>query len=283
MDAAEWSTRSLKKAGIERRSAERFEGREQSRAKEVQRDAVAAWIRRHHVPNERMRLLSLPDRYWTFENRMNGNNSSFIGLQRDWRTLELSIPWMPLPRENTPWANENLANPFHFRAATGTIHGFNRGHNIVLHMWAGHFLSWDNVAKRKEKVVDLRHGSRLFRRVTCAWLDFAGCLTDEVITASAGIPVLLQGVSCNDRPKEAYPCVTTFLAARDGFRDHQDRVAAFLLGIQKSQLRGNGWRYAFDRFEVHVGTCPFISVFGDYRFAQKSRSETISPDGDCSG
>lgn len=249
--------------GHERRSAERYESRVESPAKDAQREAVRDWLVGHHPPGSRMRLLTLPDERWTFENRMNDRpDTSFLGLQRDWRTLERSVPWMPMSDGQPSWSPESRASHFYATGRNGDMQGYRRGKNILLHMWAGHLLSWDNIGRKGDRELAFRKGikkARGLRHVTAAWLDFTGSLTDEVVAAAVGIPTVLGGT-----PGGTFPVVVSFLACRDAFRDHESRVARVLIAIQQDQRPGPKWRFRFDRFEVHAGTSPFLSIFGAY-------------------
>ena len=260
--------------GHERRSAERYESRVESVAKDAQRAAVRDWLVDHHPPGSRMRLLSMPDEHWTFENRLNDDrpDTSFFGLQRDWTTLERSVPWIPRPQDQPSWSGEGKAEHFYAKARTGDVQGYRRGNNVVLFMWAGHMLSWENIDRRKKRGkgtdVDLKSRNKKgLRHVTAAWLDFTGFLTDEVTAAVAGIPSVLGGTV------EAFPVVATFLACRDAFSDHEARVAQFLIALQRAQRPRSWWRFRYDHFSVHTGTSPFVSVFGSYnRTANPSRA-----------
>lgn len=273
-------TRRAPTGGRERRSAERYQSRAASAAKDAQRDAVADWLMAHHPPGGRMRLLSMPDERWTFENRLNDvrPDTSFLGLQRDWATLERGVPWMPRPQGLPSWSGEGKAEHFYAKAPTGDVQGYRRGNNVILFMWAGHMLSWDNIGRRKVRGngtdVDLQSRTkRGLRHVTAAWLDFTGFLTDEVTAAVAGIPAVLGGTV------EAFPVVATFLACRDAFGDHEARVAQFLIALQRAQRPRSWWRFHYDHFEVHAGTSPFVSVFGTYRNTTPASREAGSAAG----
>jgi hypothetical protein len=272
--------RCIRHGGYERRSAERYEARVESAAKDAQREAVRVWLTAHHPLGVRMRLLSLPDERWTFENRMNDRpNTTFLGLQRDWKTLERGVPWMPIPRGFTPGSPASLACPFYATGPSGAMQGYRREKNIVLHMWAGHLLSWDNVGRKTDLDLTFRVGikkAKGFRHVTAVWLDFTGFLVDEIVSATLGIPAFLGGGETGGM----FPFVVSFLACRDAYRDHEARVAQFLVAVQQGQIRRSKWRFRFDHFEVHTGTSPFISVFGTYRNVMQSPRgrEAIAPD-----
>jgi hypothetical protein len=259
MEAAEWEIVRVRRGGYERRAAERYECLLPRAVKDAQRASVADWLIQHHSPGSQLRLLSLPDRYWIFENQMNVRpNMTFFGLQRDWRTLELSIPWMPAPYGIRPETIEGSAYPFSVTAPPGDLVGYRRGRNIVLHMWAGHLLSWD-VISRDLGQPRMRSQWKRLRRVTAAWLDFTGCLTNEVVAATTGIPTVLGGSNAD------FPVVISFLASRDDFHDHDERVSHLLIALQQQQRRWSVWRFQFHRYEVHAEISTFISVFGIYR------------------
>jgi len=259
MELIQQSTRKLKTGGYERRSAERYEDRMPSDVKDAQREVVRDWLLKYHQDGER--LLSLPDVYWTFENRLAVRpNTNFLGVQRDWTSLERGLPWMP--------DSESMsAAHFYAKTPSGDVQGYRRNRNVVFYMWAGHLLAWDNLGRGLGVGTMSSAG---LRQVTAAWLDFTGFLTDEVIAASTSIPVFLGG-----KQRSKFPVVTTFLAARDKFSSHEERVAHFLIAIQQAERRSSSWTYRFDRFEVHMGTSPFISVFGVY---SNSRQQSLQSD-----
>jgi hypothetical protein len=256
------TNRRLLVGGYERRAAERYESRLEHSIKQAQREDVADWFLQHHQPEERMRILSLPDEHWAFENRMNDRpNTSFVGLQRDWTTLERSVPWMPRPSDIPPWSIHSNAARFSVKTANGDVQGFIKGQNKILHVWAGSFLSPDNIGDGRKGNWSLKGKcGRSVRRVTSVWLDFTGNLCSEVYSAFFGCSWFLE----LDRGR-VFPATLSFLACRDGYSSHEDRVASVLLYLQQNQRR-RGWRFRFDKFSVHVGSSPFVSIFGAFRW-----------------
>ncbi len=244
---------------LERRSAECYEGRAlDSAIKQQQRHEVAEWFLKHHRHHESMRILSLPDRFWSFENYINARGAtSFCGLQRDWATLEHSVPWIPGSERVGIQSPRLKPRHFYFDIDTGTMQGYIREQNVLIYMWAGHFLStrFQELTGKSTK----RFWNRMCRDNTAIWLDFNGRLGEEIRVACDRLPVYVNMT----RPR--IPVIISFLAARDNFDNDDDRVAECIKWLSREHLTDVYREFRFKRVTKHQSAdSPYLSVFGTF-------------------
>jgi hypothetical protein len=262
----------------ERQSSEAYEDRLDTSAKQEQRDLVAEWFLEHHDSEDYMRVLSLPDRYWSFENQLNTRGKvTFFGIQRDWTTLERSVPWMPVFG-----LRSRKASYFKEDIKIGTIQGYRRGHNILVYMYAEHFLTLTNKEVRsklnyeesqqrlywRQKQGVTKSWRSTYRNNTAVWLDFTGYITSEVETACSH----LANYVCYKHSR--VPVVVSFLAARDKFHSDQDRIDSIVKSLTKG-ICSPPRDFHFSKVVKHQSGAPFLSIFGtlDLRTPRPHTSE----------
>lgn len=249
----QWGAHASRKpavGGRERRSADSYEDRKIDDAtKQAQRESVAEWFCLNHRGNKPMRVLSLPDRFWSFENYLNNRRkATFCGIQRDWKTLELGLPWMPNRDQSCRGGVSHLQIKPPGKKE-GVIHYAARGKNVVVYMNAGDFMTtklhWRSPRANQQ-----------FRSSTAAWIDLFGPLEHELLTIMSRLPLYLN------RKYRVIPVVFSFLAARDYFQSDDERTAAFVDAMRLANENGSRF-YKFAKVERHKSaSLPYLSVFG---------------------
>lgn len=149
----------VKKARVIRPNTYQFRNNEG--VKEEHRLRVVAYLIKHHTPRIPMRYFGLPGERCVTERLLSDKWawSKFIGIERNWGTMERSMPWMP------------GKNPYFFEEEmrTGIIRGIRSSQARTVNFGCSAFLNLGRTDKR-----DKRHRHKfaaIYKNWSCFWLD----------------------------------------------------------------------------------------------------------------
>lgn len=173
-----------------------LEGRNEE-VKQPQREKVARFFADHRYLGK-TRCFCLPGVRWGFENTLARyiREIEFVGVERNWTIIEHGIKRMP--------GYHLLLDEFQTRK--NRFHGFSTDCAKIIWSEASRFLNTRNgdMSGSKQK-----KWMNLYRRWTCAWLDFSSPINAEVIACCKRLEHFL-----NPNAK-AVPVAVTYMIGRE--------------------------------------------------------------------
>lgn len=223
--------------------------------KQPQRERIVDHIVRTRSGSAPFRFLGLPGMHWAAEKMLaeRVKARAFVGIERDWATLEKSVPWMP-GREKA----FDVCVPM----AHGGIDGFRKEIDVGrdrLSITGLHVELWHLVGLGDAWIRNHSTFRRKFQRFSAMWLDTFAPLGSFIEQTR------FLGQHFN-RDERVAPWAITFLVGRDLFDFDADggplerRVEALASHLNRSPVREfavtDAWTYR------SAGGCTMANVVG---------------------